>query len=104
MTLGELVEKIGEYGTMAQQYFRYNMQTTPQDSFALITLVNGAFADGTTKNFCKSGTMLEITANMPEGELFDHWENDKGVFLGSSESLVISAEEGTYTIIAKSRN
>ena len=104
VTLGELVEKIGEYGTMAQQYFRYNMQTTPQDSFALITLVNGAFADGTTKNFCKLGTMLEITANMPEGELFDHWENDKGVFLGSSESLVISAEEGTYTIIAKSRN
>lgn len=60
-----------------------------------VNVVNGTLSDGSVFGSFKNGTQYTIVAS--NGELFSHWEDETGANLGSSETLTLTAGEGTVT-------
>ena len=99
-TLGELVEKMLEYGAWAQEYFNYNTDRMANATYYTVEVVNGTFADGTTSGLYPAGKKLTLVADVPNGEAFTYWQNADGESVGNNENLTITVGVGNQTYTA----
>ena len=96
-TLGELVEKMLEYGAFAQEYFNYNTDRMANATYYKIDVVNGTLADGMTSGLFVDGGTVTLYA---ETENFCHWENGNTFLSANSDITITVTENATYTATA----
>ncbi|MBQ9080908.1 MAG: hypothetical protein IJY27_07560 [Clostridia bacterium] len=100
--LKNLVNSVLEYGAMAQIYFGYKTDRLANAEYSQITVTNGTLPDGTTSGLYKVGDVIKLSASMPDGETFDHWENAAGELVGIKETLTVAVTESAQTYTASS--
>lgn len=98
-TLGELVEKMLEYGAWAQEYFNYNTDRMADATYYTVDVINGTLADGMTSGLYPTGAELTLKAEAADGAIV-FWENSAGNVVGTAVQLAISApaKNETYTV------
>ena len=97
-----LVREMLDYGAAAQNYFGYRTDALATDRFYQVTVENGVLSDGTKEGLYKPGASLTLTAVMPDGETFDHWEDGAGNNIGTNPTLNITmdSKNAGYTAAA----
>ena len=93
-TLGELVQKILEYGALSQRYFGYKTEHLATDAFYFVRAENAHFADGTKTAIVFPGQSVTLTKE-GSGGVFDHWEDQDGNVVSSSETAVVTPTADT---------
>lgn len=99
-TLGELVAGLLDYGTLAQTYFRYNLDRLANANYYEISVVDGTLADGTQSGLFQTGE--QVTLNAPaekDGVPFSAWKDETGATIGTERNLqvTVGAKYKTYT-------
>jgi hypothetical protein len=89
------------YGASAQTYFNYKTDFLATDPIVKIRVEGGTHADGFKTMYYQKGSMATFIAAAPaEGTIFSHWENSKGIPVGTSSTLSIPVNaDDTYTAI-----
>ena len=99
-TLGELVAGLLDYGTLAQTYFRYNLDRLANAEYYQIKVKNGTLADGTKSGLYQAGA--QVTLNAPaekDGIPFSCWKDEAGATVGNETNIqvTVGSKDKTYT-------
>ena len=99
-TLGELVAGLLDYGTLAQTYFRYNLDRLANAEYYQVKVKNGTLADGTKSGLYQAGA--QVTLNAPaekDGIPFSCWKDETGAIVGNETSvqITVGSKDKTYT-------
>ena len=93
--LGELVEKMLEYGAWAQKYFGYNLDRLANATYYKVDVVNGKLPDGTTSGLYKSGEQVTLTADSSDTNC---WKTSSDAKVGEEQTLLVAVSKNeTYT-------
>ncbi|MBO4213324.1 MAG: hypothetical protein J5894_04335 [Clostridia bacterium] len=93
--LGELLEKMLDYGAWAQKYFGYNLDRLANETYYKVEVVNGTLPDGTTAGLYPSGATVTLTADSDDANC---WKKSSGANVGLNRTLVVTvAGNETYT-------
>ena len=99
-TLGELVAGLLDYGTLAQTYFRYNLDRLANADYYQVNAVNGALTDGTKSGLYQAGAQVMLNAPAEkDGIPFSCWKDETGetVGTGTSVTVTVGTKNKTYT-------
>lgn len=97
-----LLEKMLNYGALAQTYKNYKTDTLATDNFSQVKIVGGVHTDGFTHGLYKVGTTVTISApETDDGFVFAGWKNSAGqiTLTDAIASVVVGETNETYTAI-----
>ena len=99
-TLGELVAGLLDYGTLAQTYFRYNLDRLANTEYYQVKVKNGTLADGTKSGLYQTGDKVMLSAAAEkDGIPFSCWKDEAGAIVGNETNIQVTAgsKDKTYT-------